>query len=302
MLRCWGGRDPPNPRPDAHRARRDREYARGLRVALERPYYYMGSALDEAITRRLLQLPSAAPEEESSIVFKRASDIVTRLAIDHAFRERLVGPDAALLGCSKHGKLTRAGRRLSALTFDEYSRVETRQETNVHARATLHRARLTWEFSSDHNTAQFTLRRAAAPDPHGPDVELIHVRVRRQQTGNGQQQKSETEEGQDEPQQQQQQQEQQQQEEGVIVVDRVVASIRGLTSLDRRLIGSGLDAGTLCHCLIGLLPETYGEEWDVYEKIVDCVMRYQARGDKRERLAGRWWVRRDRWWRRRLRG
>lgn len=238
----------------------------------------MRSALDDAISNKLVGcLPSVAPEEECSLIYKRAADIATRLAIDHAFRERLISQDAATLGCSRDGKLTRAGRRLSALTFEEYSRVEARTETTIHAKASLHAAKLFWIFTADESTAQFTLRRTGRADQYpmlgnAPDIELISVRARREAG------------------------------EHQVIVEHIFASTPGLNSLDRRFIGSGLDAAELCHCLIGLLPECYAEDWDIYEKIVDCVLRYRDRGRKRTALAGRWWKRRDRWWIRRLKG
>ena len=85
------------------------------------------------------------------------------------------------------------------------------------------------------------------------------------------------------------------------VAPRVHVHHRALTALDRRSIGSRLDATALCHVLVGLLPEFLDEGWEMHEKIVDVCLRNQKRARGRARsvfLCRRWYARRI-WWRRR---
>lgn len=181
----------------------------------------MRSALDEAIALELVALPqSVAPDEEASVILKRAAEIASRLAISAAFQERLTSSDAAAIGCADGGRLSRAGRRLAALQIEDYVRSESRCETIVRTRARIHSACLLWSFTSDECSAVFALRLAASAG--GADVDLINVHARRIE---GVQQ----------------------------IAAQVMANSAAINSFDRRLLRSGLDAASLCHCLIGMV-------------------------------------------------
>ena len=229
----------------------------------------MRSALDESISAHLRTLPgTVAPTEAPSVVLKRIAELATHHAIEAAFQERLVTSDAAVIGCSKNGALTRAGRMLNAIRVEEFLKVDSRQETLIRACACIgDSVRLSWSFHSDEQSATFRLR--SAPEV-APPVDLVNVQAWR--CG----------------------------ESDEHVAAEVIASVDALRALDRQHLRSGLDPASLCHTLIGMLPEFYGEEWEIYEKAVESLLRHRNRGERRMKLSRRWWLRRDRWWRRRL--
>ena len=233
------------------------------------------SVLDESILNALRQLPAAAaPDEQPSVVFERAAAISAQLAVGAAFRERLHGSEAAALGCSADGRLSKVGRCLSnGLHVESYDRAESRLETVINATARLHAARLFFSFSADEASAsaRFTLR-AQQQDAEGsaPPTVLLRVHAARG------------------------------------LAPRVSVRASALVALDRRAIGSGLDAVGLTHVLVGFLPEMLGSgEWyeECYGPLVDATMRRALRCRRRlngegER-GGRRWLERSAWWRRR---
>ena len=234
----------------------------------------MGSVLDATLTARLRQLPAACADDEDSqsTIYARAADLALRMSISAAFKERLTSELGAIIGCSRDGRLTRAGRALAALHVVAYERAESRRETVVLARATIGRATLRWSFTSDEHIATFSLRTDGAERPglallrveaarHGRDATPPHA-------------------------------------------TRVIIHKSALAALDRRHWRSGLDVASLCHALIGFLPEFVDEEWECHEKLVNVLLRNQRRARARAMAAAlckRWWCQKL-WWRHRAAG
>ena len=224
--------------------------------------------LDDVLVPALERLPSSvsALEIDGSTVYGRVAELASRLAVSAAFRERLQSDLGGAVGCSCDGQLTRAGRALSKLHVLSFERSDSRHETIVHARATLKSATLHWNFASDDCHATLSLR---CDDEHRRPRTLLRVEaVRAERTAPA--------------------------------VTRVALHHAALVCLDRHHVRSGLDAVSLCHTLVGFLPEFLDESWELHEKVVDVVMRNAKRVNARARsvyLTRRWW-RRKLWWRR----
>ena len=210
----------------------------------------MHSPIDKALSARLRRLPTYCADEEPSrsTVYARAAELATRLSIGAAFKERLTSDLGSAIGVSHAGRLTRAGRRLATLTVDEYDRAESRRETIVKARATVGSAELHWRFAADEAAARLSLAGGSGESGAAP-LQLLRVDAA---SDSG-------------------------------VAPRVHVHHRALTALDRRSIGSRLDATALCHVLVGLLPEFLDEGWEMHEKIVDVCLRNQKRARGRAR-------------------
>ena len=71
--------------------------------------------------------------------------------------------------------------------------------------------------------------------------------------------------------------------------DNIAARIHvhraALVRLFRRHVGSGLDAASLIHVLVGFLPEFLDEEWELHERVVEVLLRHRRRARARPRRA-----------------
>ena len=227
----------------------------------------MQSPLDPTLLDGLMSLPVACADLElsHSTVYARAAELATRLSITAAFSERLSSELGLLLGCARDGALTPAGKALATFRVESYQKTEASRETIIRARAALGSTSLTYSWASDEHEACFSLR-----SEQGGELPLLRVHAKRERL------------------------------DGTPAsATRVVIHAAALAGLDRRCVHSGLDVASLCHVLVGFVPECLDEEWEVHEMLIAVIQRNQRRARAR-RAASRGAAASRRWWRQKV--